>query len=346
MLDHAGGHREVQHLHGPVLMHHGIDQPGGEGVPSAHPVQDREGEQLALKGMPLIPHEGLQAVLRSGMGIPHVPRDAFQVRIPLREGLEDLILLLVAGLQRHSVLQVPLGRILRIPVQMIGLDSHQHVHIGQALRAVVPGFLPGPQGGAEVPVKGHRQPQLLRRLQHVQRQLRAVFPQRRGDAGKMQPGEILQQRLQIHPGKIIFRDGRVLPVIDHLAGPDPVSRLQIIGPQPVGGRLLRPGQDHGRAVVAPQRPHRALPQGVVRHHREEGGINPQVRQRQGDVRLRSPVAGLKAVGHPDLVIVRRGQPQHDFPHGDEPVRPFLSLQKRISVLHRFSLSAEAKLQQL
>ena len=57
VFDHRAGHREIDHIHGLVTAHHGVDQAGGEGVAAAHTVEDVEGEELALEGITgLHPH--------------------------------------------------------------------------------------------------------------------------------------------------------------------------------------------------------------------------------------------------------------------------------------------------
>ena len=58
VLDDGAGHSEVDHIHGLVVSHHGIDQTGGKGVAAADTVENVEGEERAFKGMALIPHEG------------------------------------------------------------------------------------------------------------------------------------------------------------------------------------------------------------------------------------------------------------------------------------------------
>ena len=70
--------------------------------------------------------------------------DALEIRPALHEGLEDLVLLLIAGLERHAVLEVAFGVVLLVAPEMVGLDAEEHVHIGQALGAEIAGLVPGP----------------------------------------------------------------------------------------------------------------------------------------------------------------------------------------------------------
>ncbi len=95
------------------------------------------------------------------MGIADVAGDAADVGIALDEVLEHFVLLLVAGLEGNAVLPVTLGVVIFVLPQVVGLDAQEHVHIGKALGAVVPGRLPGPQLGAEVAVKAGDEAQLL-----------------------------------------------------------------------------------------------------------------------------------------------------------------------------------------
>ena len=44
-------------------------------------VEDIKGEQLALEGVALVPHKGLQAVLAAAVGIAHMAGDALQVGV-------------------------------------------------------------------------------------------------------------------------------------------------------------------------------------------------------------------------------------------------------------------------
>ena len=71
--------------------------------------------------------------------------------------LEDLVLLLIAGLQGYAVLPVALAVVVLILPQVIGLNAQQNIHIGQAFGAEVTGFLPAPQGGAEIAVEADGQ---------------------------------------------------------------------------------------------------------------------------------------------------------------------------------------------
>ena len=263
-----------------------------------------------------------------------MPGDALEIGPATHEGLEDLVLLLIAGLQGHAVLPVALGVVVFVLPQVIGLDAEEHVHIGQQLGAVVPGLIPAPEQGAEVAVKAHGEALFLGLFDAGQDKVGAALGQGGGDAAQMQPVIALQQRIQVHPGKVVFGDGTVLAVIGHLAGADAVAGLQIVGAQAVGGGLLRAGEDHRGAVhvVGAEHAHRALAQGVVGHHAEEGAVDAQVCQGQGDIGLAAAVAGLEAGGHPDLLIVGRGQAQHDLPEGDEFLRAFAA-QQGIVVFH-------------
>ena len=261
--------------------------------------------------------------------------DALQVGVALNEVLEDLVLLLVAGLQGHAVLPVALAVVVLVLPQVVRLDAQQHVHIGQALGAEVAGFLPGPQGGAEVAVKADGQALLLGHLEHFQDQAAAVGSQRRGNAAEVQPVEAVQQGVQIHLGEVVLGDGAVLAVVDDLGRADAVAGLQIISTQAVRGGLVRLGEDHGGAVhvVGTQPAHRALAQTVVGHHTEEGAVHAQVGQSQRNVGLAAAVAGFKGRCHTDLLIVRRGQAQHDLAAGDEFLSGGLAAKDGIVMFH-------------
>ena len=286
--------------------------------------------------MPVVPHEGLQAVLAAAVGIAHVAGDALEVGVAVHKGLEDLLLLLVAGLERDPVFPVPLAVVRLVPPQVIGLDAQQHVHIGQALGAEVPGLLPGPQGGAEVAVKADGEAVGLGRLQAVQGKPGAAGAQGGGDAAEVEPVEALQQGVQVHPAVVVLHEGAVHPVIGDLAGPDAVAGLQVVGAQAVGGGLLRGGEDHGGAVdvVAAQHAHSALAHTVVGDHAEEGAVDAQIGQSQGDVGLAAAIAGLEAGGHADLFVVRRCEPQHDLADGDEFLGGAGLPKQRIEMLHK------------
>src|SRR5699024_8367100 len=240
--------------------------------------------------------------------------------------------------QGHAVLPVALRVVVFVLPQVVGLDAQQHVHVGQALGAEVPGLLPAPQAAAEVAVKADGQALGLGHLEHVHHQGAAVGGQGRGDAAEVQPVEAVQQGVQVHAGKIVLGDGAVLAVVSHFGGADAVARLQIVGAQPVGGHVLLGGQDHGGAVhvVGAQPPHRALAQAVVGHHAEKGAVHAQVGQGQGDVGFAAAVAGLKAGGHADLLVVRRGQAEHDLAAGDEFGRVGVRAQQRVVVFHEDS----------
>lgn len=73
--------------------------------------------------MALVPHKRLEAVFAAAVGIAHMTGDALQVGIPVDEGLEDLVLLLVAGLEGDPVLHVSLAVVLLVPPQVIRLDA-------------------------------------------------------------------------------------------------------------------------------------------------------------------------------------------------------------------------------
>jgi len=261
--------------------------------------------------------------------------DALQVGVALDEPLEDLILLLVAGLQGHAVLPVALAVVVFVLPQVVGLNTQQHIHIGQALGTEVPCFLPSPQGRAEVAVKAHGQALLLGNLQHIKNQAAAVGRQRRGNATEVQPVVALQQGVQIHLRKIVLGNGAVFAVVDDLGSADAVAGLQIISTQTIRGGLVRLGQDHGGAVhiVGTQPAHSAFAQTVVGHYAEEGAVHAKVCQRQRNVGLAAAVAGLKSGCHADLFIVRRGQAQHDLTTGDELLAIGFAAKDRIEMFH-------------
>ena len=338
VLDHAGCDGEIEHVHGLVIVQHGVDEAAGEGVAAADAVQDVEGEQPAFKGMVVIPHEGLQAVLRAGMRVAHVARDAADIRVLLHEVLEDLVLLLVGGLQGDVVFPVAFGGISVVAIEMIGFDAEQDVDIGQAFGAEVAGFFPGPEGGAEVAVKADGQAELLGGFKHPQDRVCAGGTQSGRDAAQVQPVEFLEQGFEIISAEIVFRDSGMLAVIDDLAGADAVAGLEIISAQAMGRRLLRAGEDHRRAVhvVGTQPAHSAFAQRVVGHDGEKRAVYLQVGQRERDIGFAAAVAGFKSVCHADLVIVGRGQPQHDFTHGDEPFTGGLQGCQWILMLHGYT----------
>ena len=157
VLDHAAGHREIDHVHGLVVVDHGVDQAAGEGVAAADPVEDIEGEHFALEGVALVPHERFQAVLASAVGVAHVAGDALQVRVALHERLEHFVLLFVAGPEGNAVFHVAFAVVVFVLPQMVGLDAHEHIHVRQALGAEVARLFPGPQGAAEVAVEADGQ---------------------------------------------------------------------------------------------------------------------------------------------------------------------------------------------
>ena len=54
VLDGAAGHGKVDHIHGLVVVQHGVDEAVGEGITTAHAVQNVKGVQLALEGVTLV----------------------------------------------------------------------------------------------------------------------------------------------------------------------------------------------------------------------------------------------------------------------------------------------------
>ena len=330
VLDGAAGHCKVDHIHGFVVVQHGVDQAAGKGVAAAHAVQNVKGVQFALEGMTLVPHKGFQAVFTAAVGVAHMAGDALQVGVALDKPLEDLVLLLVAGLQGHTVLPVALAVVVFVLPQVVGLNAQQHIHVGQALGTEVPCLLPSPQGGAEVAVKAHGQALLLGNLQHIKDQAAAVGCQCRGNAAEVQPVVALQQSVQIHLRKIVLGNGAMLAVVDDLGSADAVAGLQIISTQTVRRGLVRLGQDHGGAVhiVGAQPAHSALAQTVVGYYAEEGAVHAKVCQCQRNVGLAAAIAGLKSGCHADLFVVRRGH-----------IQDFLNVQ---AVLHRKQAVAQSQ----
>ena len=335
MLDGAACHGKVDHIHSLIVVQHGVDQAAGKGIAAAHAVKDIKGEQLALEGVAVVPHEGLQAVLAAAVCITHMAGNALEVGIAGNEMLEDLVLLLIAGLQGHAVLPVAFGMILVVLPQVVRLNAKQHIHIGQALGAEIAGFFPAPQGGAEIAVEADGQALVFGDLEHIQNEGAAVGCQCRGDAAQVQPVVAVQQSIQIHLREIVLGNGTVLAVIDDLGRADAVAGLQIISTQTVGRSLVRLGQDHRGAVhvVGTQPAHGALAQTVVGHHAEEGTVHTKVSQCQCNVGLAAAVAGLKAGCHTDLLVVRRGQAQHDLTAGDEFLAGGIVAKDRVEMFH-------------
>ena len=335
MLDGAACHGKVDHVHGAVVVEHGVDQTAGKGIAAAHAIQNVKGVEFALKGVAVVPHKGLEAVLAAAVGIAHMAGNALEVGVAGNEMLEDLVLLLIAGLQGHAVLPVALAVIVVVLPQVVGLNAQQNVNIRQALGAEIAGFLPAPQGRAEVAVKADSQALLFGHLEHIDDEAAAVGAQCRGNAAQVQPVVAVQQSVQIDLGEVILGNGTVLAVINDLGSADAVASLQIISTQPVGGGLVGLGQDHGSAmhIVGAQPAHRALAQAVVGHYAEEGAVHTQVGQGQCNVGLAAAVAGFKAGCHADLFVVRRGQTEHDLAAGDKFLAVGLAAEDGIVVFH-------------
>ena len=131
VLDGAACHRKVDHVHSLIVVQHGVDQTAGKGIAAAHAVQNIKGVELALKGVAVVPHKGLEAVLAAAVGIAHMAGNALEVGVAGNEVLEDLVLLLIAGLQGHAVLPVALGVVALILPQVVRLNAKQHIHIGR-----------------------------------------------------------------------------------------------------------------------------------------------------------------------------------------------------------------------
>ena len=136
VLDGAACYGKVDHIHSLIVVQHGIDQTAGKGIAAAHAVKDIKGEQLALEGVALVPHKSLQAVLAAAVRITHMAGNALDVGVTVDKMLEDLILLLIAGLQGDAVLPVALGVVLLILPQVVRLNAEQYIHIGQALSLI------------------------------------------------------------------------------------------------------------------------------------------------------------------------------------------------------------------
>ena len=108
VLDGAAGHGKVDHVHSLIVVQHGVDQAAGKGIAAAHAVQNIKGVELALKGVAVVPHKGLEAVLAAAVGIAHMAGNALEVGVAGNEVLEDLVLLLIAGCRGTPSFQSPL----------------------------------------------------------------------------------------------------------------------------------------------------------------------------------------------------------------------------------------------
>ena len=153
VLDSASGNCKVYDIHGLVAVHHGIDQAAGEGVAAAHAIQNVEGEQSAFKSMIFIPEKGFQAVFAAAVGVAYMAGDTLDIRISCHKCLKDLVLLFIARLQRHAVLDIAPAVVRFILPEMVGFDTEEDVHIRKVFGAVVPGFFPGPEFAAEIAVE-------------------------------------------------------------------------------------------------------------------------------------------------------------------------------------------------
>ena len=72
VLDGAACHGKVDHVHSLIVVQHGVDQAAGKGIAAAHAIQNIKGVELALKGVAVVPHKGLEAVLAAAVGIAHM----------------------------------------------------------------------------------------------------------------------------------------------------------------------------------------------------------------------------------------------------------------------------------
>ena len=91
VLDGAACHSKVDHVHSLIVVQHGIDQAAGKGIAAAHAVQNIKGVELALKGVAVVPHKGLEAVFAAAVGIAHMAGNALEVGVAGNEMLEDLV---------------------------------------------------------------------------------------------------------------------------------------------------------------------------------------------------------------------------------------------------------------
>ena len=163
--------------------------------------------------------------------------NALEVGVAGNEMLEDLVLLLIAGLQGHAVLPVALAVIVVVLPQVVGLNAQQNVNVRQALGAEIAGFLPAPQVERKLPSKLTVRPFLLATLSISMMRPRQLGPVR-GNAAQVQPVVAVQQSVQIDLGEVILGNGTVLAVVDDLGSADAVAGLQIISTQPVEGVSL------------------------------------------------------------------------------------------------------------
>ena len=269
------------------------------------------------------------------MGVTHMTADALDIGVAFNEVLEHLILLFIAGLERYAIFPVALAVVIFVLPQVVRLNAQQHIHIGQALGAIVPGLLPGPQLGAEVAVEAGNQPQFLGSFQAIENKVGTAGTKGGRNAGHMEPGKAGEQFGNVHLAQVVLGNGGVLPVIGHLAGPDAVAGFQVVGAQPMGGGFLRGGQDYRGAVnvIGAEHPDGALADGVVGNHGEEGGVDAQVGQGKGDVGFTAAVGGLKFIGHADFLIIGGRKTEHDFADGNELMLTAGIGQKRIVMFH-------------
>jgi len=261
--------------------------------------------------------------------------NALDVGIALDEVLEYFVLLLVAGLQRDTVLPVTFGMVVFILPQVVGLNTQQNVYIRQALGAVISCLFPGPQLAAEVAVIAGGDAHFLGNFQAVQDKVSTGLVQCGSNAGNMEPGVAFQQGVDIHLAQVVLRDGRVLAVIGDLGGADAVTGFQIVGAQTVGGSFLWGGEDHRSAVniVGTEHTDSALADGIVGNHGEEGGVDAQIGQSQCNIGFTAAVSCLKFIGHTDFLIVGGSQTEHDLADGDEFVIALEVGEQRVMMFH-------------
>ena len=306
MLQGRRRNGEVNRCLRPPARRKRVDESAAEGIAAAHAVDDVQlvlGGEDGLLRLRVVEHAGPEVVERRER---RAERDGDLLASEARDELfgdGD-----VARLVQPAVLDVRTLPDDTEDVRRIRLVRDEDVDVGDELLHADTGLGLRPELAPVVEVAADRDPIRPAPLERVQADRGQIAAQRRGDAREVEPTHALQDLRPVEVAAPREGDGRSRAVVDDLRRTLRRALLDEVDAE------ARPAPDDVLRLdaEAPHRVPRRLAQRVRWKLRHERGIQPEVRERDGDVGLAARVGRLEAFRLDETGVSLGVEAHHDL----------------------------------
>src|SRR6185503_19518176 len=311
LLQRARGDGEAQRRVERAAVEQRVDETGGEAVAAADAVDQAHHVALALvqgRGR-RIPQQRAPAVVAGRQALAQRHGDQRRAELA-RDALGGIA---VAARVEHPGGDVRAGHLdpeHRLQVLFVGDDdvdlSHQRPHRRLGLRL-------GPQLLAVVQIDADARAGALRRAERGGGRCRRLRPERRRDAGDVEPGRARHHLVPVLRAGGDLADRRMRAVVDHRARPLAGAGLGEIDADPTA----RANDERGVDAFGAQRAHRRVANRVRRQAGDVAAVQPELRQARGHVGFAAAEGRREHRRLEEPLEPGRAEPQHQLAEGDD-----------------------------